>query len=268
MAALTPVVETLDKVAEPLRQFYEAKDGKFVLTLDAAPVGFVAAADHNMQLGKVIEFRDNNVKLLKELEDLRPLKAKVGDLDIDAAKKAMTEVDELKKKGVTKPDDITVLITQAVNAAVAPLKDQITASSASLTAERKRADDQTLRSIVGEHFSKVGGIPSALDFIVGKSVDTFEVRDGKVVAKANKFSATNPGDLLGIEEWMGGQLKESDFAFKPSGGGGANPLKGAGGGGLKPGQTELRDPTPAQLGEFSSQILKGTVKVVTTTPGQ
>jgi hypothetical protein len=268
MAALPPVVESLDKVAEPLRTFYEQKDGKFVLLLDGPPQGFVTAADHAVQLGKVVEFRDNNVKLMKEVEDLRPLKTKIGDLDVDAARKALTEVEELKKKGVQKPDDITALITQAVNAAVTPLKDQITASTASLAAERKRADDQTLRSTVGEHFNKVGGIPSALDFIVSKATDAFEVRDGKVVAKTNKFSSVKPGDPLTVEEWFGGVMKESDFAFKPSTGTGSDPLRrGTGDSGLKPGQTELRDPTPQQLGEYSKDILAGKVKVVFSNAG-
>jgi len=264
MAALPPVVESLDKVAEPLRQYYEQKDGKFQLLLDGSPVGFVTVADHAVQLGKVVEFRDNNVKLMKEVEELRPLKVKTEGLDIDAARLALTEVTELKKKGVTKPDDITTLVTSAVNAAVAPLKEQITQSNATLVAERKRADDQTLRSTIGEKFSKVGGIPSALDFIVTKASDAFEVKDGRVTAKSNKFSSVKPGDPLDVEEWLAGQMKESDFAFKPSGGSGADPARGGGRGepGLRPGQTILRDPTPAQLGEFSSDILKGKVKVV------
>jgi hypothetical protein len=268
MAGLPPVVESLDKVAEPLRQFYEQKDGKYQVILDAAPPGFVSAADHAVQLGKVVEFRDNNVKLMKEVEELRPIKVKVEGLDIDAAKKALTEVEELKKKGVTKPDDISALVTSAVTAAVKPLEEKIASSDALLAAERKRADDQTLRSTVGEKFNKVGGIASALDFIVSKATDAFEVRDGRVVAKANKFSSVKPGDPLDVDEWLGVQMKETDFAFKPSTGGGSEGSRGSGGGsGLKPGQTELRDPTPAQLGEFSKDILAGKMKVVYSNAG-
>jgi hypothetical protein len=268
MAGLPPVVESLDKVAEPLRTYYEQKDGKFVLALEGAPVGFVSAADHAVQLGKVVEFRDNNVKLLQEIEPLRKLKTDVGDLDLTIAKTAVTELKTLKEKGVAKPDDITAMVTAAVTAAVTPLRTQIEESSRTLATERKRADDQTLRSTVGEKFNKVGGIASALDFIVGKATDAFEVRDGRVVAKSNKFSSVKPGDPLDVEEWLGVQMKESDFAFKPSAGGGAAPAGGGrGNDGLKPGQTLLRDPTPAQLGEHSAAILKGTVKVVYSNAG-
>jgi hypothetical protein len=263
MAGLPPVVESLDKVAEPLRTYYESKDGKFVLSIDGTPLGFVPAADHAAQLGKVVEFRDNNVALLKEIEPLRKLKTDLGDLDLTMAKSAVTELKTLKEKGVSKPDDITALVTAAVSAAVAPLQEQVKASSASLAAERKRADDQTLRSFVGERFVKAGGIASALDYIVGKATDPFEVRDGAVVAKANKFSTTNPGSPLSVEEWLGVQTKESDFAFKPSSGSGAEGNKGGGGGtGLLPGQTELRDPTPNQLGQYAKEISQGKMKVV------
>ena len=263
MPALTPVVDSLDKVPEPLRTYYEQKEGKYHVILDGSPIGFVAAADHAIQLGKVVEFRDKNVALLQEIEPLRKLKTDVGDLDIPKAKTAVVELDAIKAKGISKPDDVAAQIQAAVTAAIKPLEERQKASDTTIAAERKRADEQTLARHVGEKFTKVGGIPSALDYIVGKAGSVFKVDSGAVVAQPNMFSSDKPGDPLTVEEWLVKQTKESDFAFKPSGGGGAEGNKGAGGGsGLKPGQSELRNPSPQQLGEHMSDIKSGKMKVV------
>jgi len=262
MAPLAAVIESLDKVAEPLRQYYEQKDGKFHLTLDGTPQGFVTAADHAVQLGKVVEFRDNNIKLKKEVDDLAPLKTKFEGIDPEEAKTAIAKVKELGSKGVTKPDDIAALVAEGVKAATKPLADQVALMQASSVADRKRADDATLRQHVGEKFVKIGGVPSAMDFIIGKASSSFEIVDGVVKAKSTQFSSERPGEPLTVDEWLSAQTKESDFAFKASAGGGAANVGGPGGPVLKPGQTLLKDPTPQQLGEFADAIRKGTMKVV------
>jgi hypothetical protein len=258
MPALAPIIETLDKVAEPLRQFYEQKEGKFHLILEGAPPGFVTVTDHNAANAKVVEFRDNNVKLLKEVEELRPLKTKFEGLDPEAAKTAIAELAELKKKGVTKPDDVTAVIQTAVDAAIKPLKDQLVASQTAAEADRKRADEGTLRSVIGEKFLKAGGKAKALDYIIAQAGGVFSVENGSVKAAPNKFSTVKAGEALSVEEWIGSLAKEHDFAFEPSRGGGAPPTGGGPGGPtLKAGQTILKNPTPQQLGEHAKDIKDG-----------
>ena len=261
MPALAPVVEKLEEVPEPARQFYVQKDGKFHVDLSAAPAGFVPATELASANGKVVEFRDNNVKLLQEIEPLRKLKTELGDVDPKTAKEAVTELKTLKEKGVAKPDDINVLVTSAVQAAVKPLQEQLTQATQATAAERKRADDALLRSVVGEKFQKVGGIASAVDFIVGKAADAFEVKDGTVVAKANKFSPKNPSSPLSVEEWLDTATKDHDFAFKASTGAGAQPA--GGGGGARPGQVVLKNPTPQQLGDpkVAKGLKEGTMRI-------
>jgi hypothetical protein len=157
-------------------------------------------------------------------------------------------------------DDVATLVTAAVEAAVKPLKDEVAASRATSDANAKRADDQTLRNVVGEKFSKAGGKAKALDYIIGQAQSVFKIEGGVVKALPNKFSAEKPGEPLGVEEWLSGLAKEHDFAFEGSAGSGAAPVKG-GGGALRAGQTILRDPTPQQLGENAKDIKAGKVKV-------
>lgn len=259
MPALAPVVDTLDTVPEPARQFYEQRDGKYHVILAAPPAGYVPAADHAAANGRLVEFRDKNILLMQENDKLKPLAEQFKDIDPVAARAALAQSAELGKKGVTKADDITALMQSAIEAALQPVLKKLDASTAEVAAERKRADESVLRSQVAEKFLKAGGKPKAVDYIVKEAAATFHVVDGAVKALSNKFSADKPGEAIGIEEWLVQASKEHDFAFEVSTGGGARPAVGGGAG--KPGQTILRDPTPQQLGENAKAIRKGTVRV-------
>lgn len=263
MPALSPVVDSLEAVPEPARAFYEQKDGKFQLALSAPPPGFAPVADLNAANAKVVEFRENNITLQKTVEALKPLEA-FKDLGVDAAtaKAAVTKVKELGDKGVTKPEDVNTLVTTAVAAALKPLQDQLASSQSAIEKERQRADESVLRSKVSEKFIKAGGEPGAVNFIVGMAKEKFKAAEGDVTALPNLFSAVKPGESLGLDEWMDTMVRDHSFAFKKSAGGGA----GNGGApshmdGVKPGQTVLLNPTPAQLGENADAIRAGKVVV-------
>lgn len=261
MPALAPVVDSLDKVPEAARSFYEAKDGKHHLILDGAPAGFVSATDLATANGKVVEFRDKNITLLQEVEVLRPLKTQFEGIDPVAAKDALTKVAALGQKGVKTADDITSVIQAAVQAAVKPLQDQLIAGQAETAAERKRADDSVMHAQITDKFIKAGGEPKATDYIVNLAKQSFKVEQGVVKALPNKFSSLRPGEALDVDEWIAATAKAEDFAFKKSTGSGANPSNSGGGNTPRPGQTILRDPTPKQLGEFAKDISLGKVRV-------
>lgn len=259
--ALSPVVDSLDKVPEAARGFYEQKGSQFVLVLDGAPAGFVPASELAAANGKVVQFRDTNIALLQEVEPLRKLKTDLGDADPKAAKDALAASAALKAKGVTGADDVATLITQAVEAALKPRDAEIAALKTTNADEKKRADDAVFKTSVIERFSKAGGKAKAADYIVEQAKQSFKVDGGAVVALPSKFSSDKPGEALGLDEWLVQASRDHDFAFEPSTGGGADPKRSPSGGGAKAGQTILQDPTPAQLGEHSAAIAKGTVKV-------
>jgi len=265
MAQLAPVVDKLEDVPEPARQFYVPKEGKFHVDLNGAPAGFVPATDLALANGKVVEFRDTNIALKKTVDELTPLKDKYKDIpDPVAAKLALDKVAELEKKGITKPDDVTAAVNAALEqfktSVVKPLNDQLTAITTANTENAKRADQMTLRSKVSDLFTKAGGVPDALDFIVGKTNGVFIVEGGAVKAAPNQFSADKPGDPLTVEEWVTRQTKESPFAFKTSGGGGAAPAGGGGGGTPRAGVTVIKDPSPQDLGKYAADVKAGKVR--------
>ena len=258
MPPLAPVVDKLEDLPEPVRQYYTARDGKYHVDLTGAPAGFVPAADVAAANGKLVEFRDNNILLKKQVDELLPIKAKVEGLDIDAAKAALVKVADLEKRGVKDVSDLQPIIA----AAMKPLQDQLQLITTSAAEERKKNDDLVLRTAIGDAFIKAGGEPAALDYIVSKAkAGIFNVEAGVVKAAANLFSADKPSEPLSVAEWLTRQTKESSFAFKPSAGSGANPIPPGGGPSRPAGQLVLKDPTPQQLGEHSKDIRDGKMRV-------
>lgn len=213
--ALKFSIDKLEDVAEPLREHYTADKGKFTLTTQG---------EHP----KVTEFRTTNVEQARELEELRPLKARIAELE--KAEPA---------------------------AEIARLTAALGASEASRATLQAAADTSALRTAVGDSFLKNGGRPNALDYIVAKARDVFAVENGVVVGKG--FDPARPGEKLTLEAFIAAQLKESDFAFKPSQGGGASSRSGGGSGG---GANELRNPTAQELGANADRIKRGELKVV------
>lgn len=257
MPSLVPVLDKIEDAPEAARPFYTQRDGKFHVDLTAAPNGFVPAADLAAANGKVVEFRENNIKLTNEVTELRPLKDRFKDIDPDAARVALAAQKELKDKGVNGVADLNVI----VQAALKPVQDQLTTITANAAAERDRNAELTLSNVLGDKFVKAGGVPEAKDFIIGRAKGVFVAENGVVRAAPTQFSTDKPGEPLGVDEWLTRMTKESAFAFKPSGGGGANPVPANGGRTIDPNIPVLKDPTPQQLGQHSKAISQGKMRV-------
>jgi hypothetical protein len=223
--ALKFIIDTLDGLPPAVREHYTAKDGKYHLTL---------IGDHPDTV-RVAEFRDNNVALKKENDDL---KTKFAGFDPDVVKAERAELETIRKE---KPNET------------------IAALRAQLADAQGKANASTLKDAITAAFLKAGGRANAVDYIVTKASDKFTVENGALVGKV--FDPSRPGEKLTVDAFMSQQVRESDFAFLPSGGGGANPLSGGG----RPSTSaakELRNPTPQQLGANASAIARGELRVV------
>lgn len=271
------VLDTIDSLAEPLKAEYESRDGKFYLKTEGEnPVVTAlnlkisdAAAKIAASDAKVAEFRTTNIGLMKELDALKPELEKFKDLDPEAARAALAKVEALGKKGIKDVDDVDTKVKSIItemqkpfNDAIAKLNEQLAASNAKAEADAKRADAYLLQSQISDKFNKIGGKAKATDFIIGLARDTFEVKDGTVVAKTGKFNPEKPGEQLTVDDWLASTVKEHDYVIEPSKGGGAPPQKGSGPvPNVRPGQTVLKNPTPQELGQYAADIRAGKVKV-------
>ena len=263
---LKPVIDSLDQVAEELRPHYTKSGEQFVVDLDGDPQGFVNRDTHVEQVNKVAEFRDNNTKLKTELEAAQEQTTKFGNLDPEAARAALAQVAELGKKGVRKASDVDDAVANALQSfkstELDPLRQLLTDEKTARQAADQKVSDAAMRHEVLTQFRAAGGQDAAVDFMVSRARDVFQMDGNALTAKPGIYSKDNPGDPLTLSEWMTTQTREIGFAFGTSNGGGAHTQEGNPATAIPPGAKVLRNPTPFQLGEFGSEIAEGKYIIV------
>ena len=165
---------------------------------------------------------------------------------------------EVKKERDALKLKVAELEKRAPDEDVAALTAKLATSEAARIEAQSKADASVLKSVVTAAFLKAGGRQKAADYILGQAKSVFTVENGEL--KTTQFSPSRPGQSLTLDEFLIGQMKESDFAFEPSRGSGAGPLSS--GGGTVSNIPELRDPTPEQLGRHADEIMAGKLRVV------
>lgn len=226
------VFETLDAVPEELHEVAKKnEDGKFTLNL--------------VPKTKLDEFRDNNVKVSKERDELQvnytKLAGIVGDNPDEFTENLakLRETSQLVEDGkLKKSGDIeSELATRTENmkaSHAAALQDK----DAEVQAWKTKAEnaeqkfqmtlvDQAIRSAALREES--GVITTALDDIISRGRAVFSVsEDGKVVAKHgdNVIYGEDGTTPLDAAEWLNGLKKNAPHFFKESAGGAAEGGKG------------------------------------------
>ena len=266
---LKPVIDSLEQVSEDLRQHYTASEDRFVLDLDGEPSGFVKRDSHVEQINKVAEFRDNNVKLKADLEAAQVNAKKLehfSGIDPNAARAALEQVAELGKKGVRKASDVDDTLSQALESFKAseldPLRKLLNDEKVARQEAEQKVSDSFLRNAVLSQFRAAGGQDQAVDFIVSRAQEVFQIDGDNLAAKPGVYSKDNPGEPLTVGEWMTSQTREIGFAFGTSNGGGAHTQEGASPETLAPGAKHLRNPSAQQLGQFGKEIAEGKYVIV------
>ena len=261
--ALKPVVSKSEHAALPevIRAEYVADGDNFKLSVD----GMVTKAEHDTKIG---EFRNTNITVMRERDDLRTKFSVLGDEDPTKVAATLKDIKEgrLVPKDKAKPgtEDLTAQIQSAVDAATAPLKTQITGLETKVTTEQSRADEAILRSEVTTLAPKKGVQPGAVSDLERRIKDAgFKVKDGVIVAVNTdgtpKYDPNDATKQLTVDAFISGLSTnaESVHLFTPSGGGGAANT------GEKKGPTQvLRNPTAEQMGEHMADIAAGKIQVV------
>lgn len=226
--ALKLMIDKLEDVEAALRSHYVEENGKFYLATQG---------EHP----KVAEFRATNVALLKERDDLR---TRFEGIDPETVKADRLKLAELDK---AKPD-----------VRIAELETALATEKAANADAQKRATVSLMRDTLRPKLLAAGALPAALDIALDKAPSVFTVVGDVVQARPNTFSKTRPGEPLTPDDWVLQTIVEFPFLFAPSSGGGS----GSGSKNSQTTATELRDPTPAELGQHSAAIAAGTMRVV------
>jgi hypothetical protein len=241
--ALQDEFNSEDEIPETLREHYKQDGEKWVLD---AP-GLVRKE-------KVNGFRDTNIRLMKENEDLQKKFSGV-DLDEYHAFKSQAQKNKEKKLAEAGKDE------ELFNERVAPLKaekERIEKElSSKLSAYEQELSTLKIDDKVRDFAAKLGARNTAHDDLLLRAHKVFKFEEGKVVAINGNLGKS--GDPLTIGEWMGTLAESAPHLFEPSSGGGAPKV-----GSSSPaaaGKTINRSDTKSFLANLK-EIGKGDVKVV------
>jgi hypothetical protein len=269
-------IKALTEVPEALRAEYKFDDHAqvFVLNVEGDLPGTAKAADLAAANSKIVEFRDNNRRLMAALgaetidgatQRAEALKGfdpkKFEGVDPEEFRALKAKAAKLKDKGVDDPDQIDARFKAMLDAAIKPVNDKLASTEADLSAARKKADEGIFRNSVQAPFLKAGGKADAVDFVMLRAAEKFTVVGGTIKARPDAFSADKPGEPLGLDEWLSGFQKTSAFAFEPSKGAGTTPGNGSGGAAIRQGARVLTNPTAQDLGKYAKEIAKGEVVI-------
>lgn len=220
MASLKFMLENVDDLEDPVKGLYSKHtDGNFYLDVDGA-----------VAKGKVDEFRDNNISLKQQLEEVNK---KFESVDLEKYNEMLNaEALDDGKKRVTldKVDGIVEDRTKAMKGEyetqIGNLKTQIGNQGSQLNG---LLIDGAVRDAAVEARVRKG----ALEDVVLRAQTTFKVIEGKAVAHDTDGKIVygkNGTDPLTPSEWITGLKGTAEHLFEQSKGGGAGGGDNSGGG--------------------------------------
>lgn len=193
----------VEAVPEGMEQFYQEKEGKFVLAVEGLPQPADNSAEVTELKTKLAEFRDNNRTLHAQVQKLTGAE--------------VPQVEELVKQAVA----ANTQKLQAAEQTVATLQAQL--------------EEVIISDKLKEAAIKYGVAETAIQDVLNRGKSSFVVKDGKPLPKNGGVDAD--GNVLSPETWVKALTAEAPHLFKPSQGAGAKrPLGTTGNQALTSGQ--------------------------------
>lgn len=204
---------SLDGVSEAVKELYVEKDGKYVL--DAEGLDEMQGAK-----ARLSEFRDNNLKLMKQLQDR-------GSLN-DNEKAEMKRLQGIEKEY---KDKQRIPISEMDTHVAARTKQLHEEFSTKLSDSQKQAstfqamfESEKIGNVLRNEALKAGVLPDALDDVMNRGERVFKLKDGVVSAfdSKNELLYGKDGKALQVSEWFDGLSTTAKFLFAPNSGSGAS----------------------------------------------
>jgi len=224
-APLAAVVDSVDKIPEGMSDYYVETDGKFVLDLEGA---------HPSSNAKVKEFRDNNIKLTKAMDDMKAKLATLEGVDPAEHKEMQTELDALRDKKLLDEGKVEELLAQRTDRMRSDHKSQIdalTSAGSTLEAERDTLKGRLREVLIDNEISTavlaVGSVrKGAMTDVLSRAKTVWDLgEDGKPFAKNSDGSARFGKDgrsPMTVTEYAEELAQDAPYLFEGSAGGGGN----------------------------------------------
>lgn len=231
----TVTKEEFEKLPEVVRDHYKEAEGKFHLSL--------------VPKAKVDEFRENNIRLMKERDDLVKAAERYKDLDPEKAREALAKLRQLDEKKLIDEGKLEEVVTQRTGAMKADHEQKLSAEKARGDAAESRLSELLIDSALRTESLKpeIGARASALTDIILRAKSVWGLNDGKPVAmRDGNVLYGKDGNPMTMAEWLVGLRAEAPHLFGETTGSGAdNDRRGAPPSGMKRSQM-----TTSQKSEF------------------
>lgn len=253
--ALKLVLENLDGLSDEMKTLYkQGGDGKFHLQTEE---------DQGMK-AKIDEFRNNNIALMKEKEELEKKLSKLGDPDeITKMKKRLQDIDDQKLIEAGKLEEVVQQRTERMRAdfenQVAQLTAALNERDQKLTATNQRLSEVLIDGEITKAVNSVGVVrKEAIRDILSRGRETWKLEEGVPVPKEGDrlLYGIDGKAPLTFEEWAKALITSAPFLFEGSAGGGANGGANQGGAGFK-GNVDLAKLPPSERLKYAHQMQSG-----------
>ena len=224
--------KTKDEIPAEHLPLYAERDGARVLDVDGA-----------VEKSKLDEFRNTNVSLIKERDDL---KKRYEGIDPDAVKALADEKRQLEEAQQLKAGEVEKVVENRIKGVKADLEKQI----ATLTTERDAMTgrltsiqiDQGVLTVA----TKRGLRPTAIPDITARARNIFRLVNGVPTAFEPDGRTLRYGKdgitPMTLEEWVDAQVSEAPHLFESNAGGGAASNASGGGASGARANGSLRNP--------------------------
>lgn len=204
---LKAMLESLEGIDESIAKLYEkGEDGKFHLSVD----GMVPKS-------KLDEFRDTNVRLLKDME-------KFKDVDPTKYRELLAEHQKIQEKEWIEAGELDKVVNQRVASMRAEFETKESDYKKSNESMTRQLESLLIDNEVRAAATKLGVRPTAVDDVLLRAKTIYSIKEGQVTPKDAKGQVLYGKDgvtPMPITEWVDSLKKSADHLFIPSNGGGA-----------------------------------------------
>lgn len=271
MALLTQI-KSLDEVEKSLQQYYTQVGDVYVLDTD----------DGDFK-NKLSEFRNNNVELLRKVdeltktassaEELREKLKALGGIDPAEAVAAVEKMQAIQEKKLIDEGDIEKVVAQRVEAHVKQLKsnyegqiEQLTSNLEEVNGKYSNTRNQLQTVVIDSELTTAinntgNARKGAMQDLLRRGREVFVLsEDGKPVPMQgeNVMYGKDGKNPMSMDEWAQSVVLDAPYLFEDSAGGGAKGGKG----GSDKGAGRIVDGSDPHLGGASlEEIASGEVEV-------
>lgn len=199
-------VENLDDISENHRSLYEqTDDGKYRLDVDGA-----------VPREKLDEFRQNNIDLLKKLDNFK-------GVDVQKYAKLLDIEKRINDKDLVEAGKIDEAVQSRIQSMKTEHEGVVNELSEKLNLSNRQLESLLIDSAVRVKALELGALPAAMDDVLLRAKSAFKLVDGAAIPHVDGKpvygkDGVNP---MSVEEWISGLSKSASHLFGKTSGGGA-----------------------------------------------